>query len=141
METCSICFKEVRKLPQHMKSVHEERKFHCTFVENGQQCTKKYASEPELKQHVEISHCGVRKYACEQCNSSFSCKSDLRGHVLNIHERKKIQCEICPTLMGSKNYYSKHIKSHHRDIDPTFKEALLKKIRETPEEELFNYQK
>jgi hypothetical protein len=60
---------------------------------------------------------------------------------LNIHEKKKIQCELCPTLMGSKNYYSKHVTGHHRELDPVYKKLLLKKIRETPEEVLFNYQK
>jgi hypothetical protein len=43
--------------------------------------------------------------------------------------------------MGSKNYYSKHIKSHHRELDYMVREGLLAKIRETPEEKLFNYQK
>jgi hypothetical protein len=141
METCPICLKEVRKLSQHMKSIHEERRFECTFEENGRVCGKKFAFGRELKRHVEISHCGVRKFACQYCDSSFKRKEDWRGHTLNIHEKKKIQCELCPTLLSSKKYYGKHVRSHHRDLDPDTMESVLKKIRDTPEEELFNHQK
>jgi uncharacterized C2H2 Zn-finger protein len=120
-----------------MKSVHEERKFECTF----EACGKKYAFARELKRHVESIHCGVRKYTCPHCDSSFKIKADLRGHVLNLHEKKKIQCQLCSTLMGSKKYYGKHVRSHHRELDAVAMESLMKAIRDTPEEELFNYQK
>ncbi len=141
VETCPICLKGFKTLSVHMKYKHKERRFECTFEDNGKVCGRKYPAESQLKRHVEVSHCGVRKHACEHCDRTFAKKEDLRGHTLNIHEKRKIQCELCPTLMGSKNYYTKHVSSHHRDLDPDFMEALLKKIRETPEEELFNFQK
>ncbi len=113
----------------------------CTFEENGQVCGKKFVFDHALKTHVEVAHCGVRKFACPHCDSMYKKKDEWRCHILNIHEKKKIQCELCPTLMGSKNYYGKHVRSHHRDLDPDAMEAVLKKIRDTPEEELFNHQK
>jgi KRAB domain-containing zinc finger protein len=141
METCPICFKEIKNVRRHLTVSHGDKNFLCEFEENGQICGKKFVSGSLLKQHHTQIHSGIRRFSCEICLQTFKKKEDWRCHQMNLHEGRKIKCDICPTLMGSKNYYSKHVRGHHRDLDANTLAAFLKKIKETPEEKLFNHRK
>jgi KRAB domain-containing zinc finger protein len=137
MDVCPVCAKEVKDLKSHLKTSHGERNFICT-VEN---CTASFTTLGLLKTHVKLSHDGLRKHTCPDCDMTFKKKSDARCHWFSTHEHKKIKCELCPTLMGSKNYYSKHIRSTHANFGQEFIKCMLQKLKDTPEEKLFNYPK
>lgn len=65
----------------------------------------------------------------------------MDNHNRNIHQKVKIQCELCQTLLGDKSYYQRHVKSHHSDVPAKVRDALIYKIKCTKDDDLFNYRK
>jgi hypothetical protein len=121
---------------------HEEWKFICDFkLEDGEKCNKKFFVRHLLNDHINNSHRGIKKYNCSQCGMGFRTNVDMKYHVLNIHQMKKIKCELCQTLIGSKDYYKKHILNSHKDIDRSIQQKILEKIRNTKIEALFTHSK
>jgi hypothetical protein len=71
---------------------------------------------------------------------AYTHSQDLQNHIRNIHQKRKIKCDLCSSLLGAKEYYKKHVIDHHKEINDYTKQQLLAKIK-TREEDLFNYQK
>lgn len=141
LKKCKICLKTVKNLETHMKS-HEEKSYVCTYeLETGQKCNKRFISQSTLKKHIDCTHMGIKKYSCSQCDSHYFKITNLKHHILNVHENMRIKCELCPTLVTRRDYYTRHIKLHHHELDQAAKDALLEKIRKTSSAELFNSQK
>lgn len=124
----------------HLKAIHEERKFVCEFLIEGQPCNKKYPTRYDLKCHLNNVHFGIKKHKCPDCEQSFSLKKYMENHLRTVHQRLKIQCELCNSLLCDKIYYIRHILKH-KEIDEDLKTALIAKIKSTREEDLFNFQK
>jgi hypothetical protein len=136
LQTCPLCFKEVRGLKTHQRYVHGEKTVTCIYAG----CNKLFITKSNMKEHYTTVHCDIKRFTCQYCNAPYKSRMHLKTHIYKNHLFKSIQCELCPTLLSSKSYYDKHIKSSH-NLDYVTKENLLKKIRETPVEKLFNYQK
>jgi uncharacterized Zn-finger protein len=58
-EECPICLKSFKNLKPHLK-YHEERKFVCEFIENGQLCDSRFVNNNALQKHVDFIHQGIR---------------------------------------------------------------------------------
>lgn len=137
LTSCPICSREVKHLEIHLAKSHGEKKFVCDYMENSEICNKSYSSRSALKIHRDITHNHVRNYSCNLCSKDFTKVGDLKNHMRNRHENKKIKCEICSTLIGSKTYYRIHVQQFHANLNEKMKGQLLAKIKNTPEEELF----
>lgn len=138
-QPCPICQKLIKNVHSHIQKSHKERKFICNYVEDGKVCSKKYATNALLKIHCDVSHRGIKKFQCKQCFKEFSKLGDMNDHVRNKHEQRKIKCEICPTLLGSKTYYRTHVLNYHSDLADDVREALLTRIKLAKPDELFNH--
>ena len=62
----------------------------------------------------------MRKYGkCEICDTCFSIKSNLTGHITAVHEGKKpYQCSFCETNFGRKQSLKIHIDAVHEMKKP-----------------------
>lgn len=136
---CKICNRSVLKLRDHMKNVHEQRNFECTFVEeNGTQCTKKYPKQNLLKSHIKTAHQGIKKHICNICDAGFTHLEGLEAHQFKIHFHKRIKCQLCSTLLTKKSYYRRHILLHHKELDEITKAQILDKITKANRTSLFD---
>lgn len=122
-----------------MKRYHEEKKFVCDFQDNGTVCGKRFEINSMLKKHIDTSHRGIKAYCCKDCGNNFSTHSSLANHRRNVHEKRRIKCELCSVLVTKKDYYRRHVILHHKELDEDTKNAFLEKIKKTPVEVLFNH--
>lgn len=138
---CSKVLKNKFTLRTHLK-YHSDMRFPCTYVDNGVPCNKGYISMHLLQQHVDTIHLKKKRLNCpiNTCTSKFNLKSDLNTHLFTFHERKKIKCDFCSTTVSSKEYYCRHIRSHHSEMNMFSKEDFVKKILKTSLEDLYNFQ-
>lgn len=123
----------------HTKHVHDPNStiYPCTFEEDGVKCTRTFKIRTAVQVHIDAFHLGIRKFACEECDGvSYLKLQDLSNHIRTKHKNIKIKCELCPTLVTRKDYYTRHIKLHHKELDDTTRNALLFKIKETKLEKL-----
>lgn len=59
----------------HERSHSGEKPFKCTEAN----CTKAFAHRESLLTHLTV-HTGVKRFACQGCDSRFSCISNLQAH-------------------------------------------------------------
>lgn len=60
-----------------------------------------------------------RKFKCELCESAFGMKSNLKRHVMTVHEdRRGHQCEICGAAFGLKQNLETHVRVKHEKKKP-----------------------
>jgi hypothetical protein len=119
---------------------HNAPQFDCPETDSqGNICARKFVENHLLQTHIKLVHRGVREFACQQCGVCYSSAVDLKSHVINIHQKRKIKCEICNSLMGAKSYYRRHVLTHHKELGEQARDALLEKIRKTKKEDLFNF--
>ena len=76
---CNLCdfkFKTKGQMKTHFSKIHEGKRLHCSI------CGKDFYRKQELLKHVESVH--EKKKKCF-CGSFFSCKEDLKTHMLSRH--------------------------------------------------------
>ena len=103
-----------RELKGHLLSLHKEKElYRCSICnawkitfslmkmhivsdhkkENLLNCKSKELIKMNLFYKLEKSH------TCDQCGEKFDNKRDLKGHILSVHEEKKVfKCSICQVL-------------------------------------------
>jgi KRAB domain-containing zinc finger protein len=143
--SCLVCNKGLKSLSClkiHMK-YHEDPQFECDTInpETNQVCGRKFVTSTLLKDHITVFHRGIKKNPCAHCENSFARKSDLKYHEINVHQMRKIRCELCQSTFGSRAYYTRHINLNHKELEPNVKEMILEKIRKAKIEDLFNHRK
>lgn len=114
------------------------KKFVCNIIVNDAPCGKRFATPANLNAHVNV-HKGIKKFECNQpeCNAAYFQPKDLRHHKRNVHDKIKIKCELCSTLVTRKDYYVRHVKLGHQELDPEAKEKFINKIRKMKISELY----
>lgn len=140
--SCPVCQKSFAceyAVKKHMK-YHQEKKFVCSEINHeGKICGKKFVENHFLNSHIKVAHRNIREFVCKECGICYASSTDLRSHMKNIHEKMRIKCEFCGSLMGSKSYYRKHILLHHKNLDDEALEEILEKIKRTKFEDLFTH--
>ena len=95
------------------KQSNVERKFQCTS------CDKRCKYQSELKVHVKRIHLKIKDHFCDNCDKSFSSKSDLNDH-LSTHFGKKFPCYMCGVKLSRKINLINHMKSlHFKSVENT----------------------
>lgn len=114
------------------------KKFVCNILVNGIPCNKRFAIPDDFNTHVNV-HNGIKKFECDQCknHAGYFRQKDLNHHKRNVHDKIKIQCELCSTLLTRKDYYVRHVKLGHQELDPETKEKFIDKIRKTKVADLY----
>ena len=113
------------------KKSNVERKVQCMS------CGKMFKYESELKVHANRMHLKIKDFFCDNCDKSFSSKSDLNDHI-STHFGKKFTCHICGKLFNSNKNLKRHVRKNHvgkpcekvQRFSNSFKEEVLEKVKE-----------
>ena len=109
---CGKCNKVVSNLSNHVRAVHNGKKFICSFCKSD---PKSFISKMGLKAHINSFHKGLRPYSCEVCGDTFTQKAVLKTHFKRIHQKSSsiFTCDICKKTFDHKDYLTFHIKRRH----------------------------
>ena len=68
-----------------------------------------------LNDHINGVHLGVT-YNCEyeKCDYKASQQSNLQTHIEVVHEKKRLQCKLCPFQTVRKIRFSEHMVEKHQ---------------------------
>ncbi|XP_058445884.1 zinc finger protein 268-like [Malaya genurostris] len=128
---CEMCNKVIKSqiaYKQHLRSVHQERKFECVV------CGLKILTKNALAQHMAI-HNQKRDFVCPHCGKTF-----YRQYVLNIHLRTHsgetpYVCHVCKAAFVHRRIYVMHMQKLHpnepmmrMDGVKTLKDSLMKRV-------------
>ena len=129
---CEAIFDNKRELKGHILSVHEGKKIYRCSI-----CHKFCDSSWKMKLHVvsvhkedlsekimnwmpkellknNLFHVLKKSQYCDQCDDKFSNESELKGHVLSMHEGKKLYCcSICKAFFSDFRKMKIHLVSIH----------------------------
>ena len=97
-------------------------------------CKKTFATISGLKMHISSVH-DKEIFSCDECEKSFTNKSNLRRHYLSKHnfDSKKFECDLCQTTFTENSTLKRHLESVHEKVtvscDQCDKEFSLNSIR------------
>lgn len=127
---CMICkdqptFKNNSAYLLHYRFAHNDLPPECEGIEKVycDQCGKWFASDYNLKIHVQTYHEGKyqpskngKRYACQLCEKTYSTKSNLDEHVLSVHEKNTpYECDLCPRKFGLQSKLRSHKSNVHTE--------------------------
>lgn len=105
---CTYCdqkFGMKRILENHIRNIHiNEKNLQCS------KCLKYFKTDSALYNHKIIHKQST--FACEFCDKKFHYKHNLDVHRLLHSEERKYSCNHCSFTFKTRNYLSKHLKSH-----------------------------
>lgn len=135
---CAQTFSQKRYLTDHIRHIHEGRKYECEICSHSFGHIANY--KRHLKSHAEPqdkpSGPKVKRYLeCPHCNKTFLQVHSLRDHIRTIHEGKLYECETCSKTFGYSSNYKRHLKSHEENYYERAKAAgpKVKRILECPQ--------
>ena len=77
-------------------------------------CGKKFKFESAMKVHVKRAHLKIKDFHCDECDKSFTSKSNLTTHK-QTHSGEKFPCHICGVQLARKINLINHMKSAHME--------------------------
>lgn len=98
---CSLSFKTHNQLLLHNRRHIKWKPYVCTF---NNECLFRAASHSEIKRHIELSHLGIKRFACEHCSSRLSTSHALKKHM-ERHETQKSFEYVCKLIENGIDYY------------------------------------
>ena len=103
---CGSVFSQLGGLNQHVKSVHEGKKYDCD------QCEYRATQPSSIKIHKQVKHVQA-KLQCPQCDYQSGWPTDFRKHKLAKHDGIRYGCDICDYIATRPECLGKHMKSQH----------------------------
>jgi uncharacterized Zn-finger protein len=103
--------------------------FSFQFVCEEPGCDKKFYKSILFEGHLK-THLNQKDFMCSHCGQKYFLKSHLQRHIRAMHDKIKINCELCTSNFVRKETYRKHVLNQHSDLNETEMKAMLKKIRE-----------
>ena len=122
-QKCDKSFTESHSLKSHNQLVHEKPQldvngfWQCNW---GQACTKTYKSNSKqlVQRHIDNVHKGLKKYACQQCDKSYTQSHSLKSHVQIVHEKvSPFVCVLCGNSFKQRITIKRHMKKVHSGVD------------------------
>jgi KRAB domain-containing zinc finger protein len=99
-KTCEVCGKEFARrktLYSHMLTHKPDKwKFNCS------KCKQTFMTSRLMATHSAKEH--SEALICQQCGKGYSSDTNLRAHMINIHNDEKLTCELCGKVFTSKAY-------------------------------------
>lgn len=110
---CEQCGKQFRSpglLAKHLKGVHNEQVYSCSF------CDHKTNNEVNMRRHRALHTSQEQQYVCDQCGASFQALSTLKDHNLFVHsDERNFNCDLCSKTFKRRNDLRRHHRSHSND--------------------------
>ena len=121
---CEKVFEKRSGIIQHINLVHKEKNYKC------EKCTKRFASNKNLKYHMIKCDCILRstkamksreinykiieldlerKFQCIKCQEMFNNRVSFQKHY-RIHLEKKFKCDNCSKMFVYKSFQETHTK-------------------------------
>ena len=120
---CQLCdntnvyFNEIDELKQHIDAIHRTTKPVHEKEEKRFKCSwceSKFSRTSDLRRHILFVHEKKQQFQCDHCEKSFIKGSHLKGHVEAVHEGKKpYECNICDYKSAKNSDIKRHIQSVH----------------------------
>jgi len=110
---CTKCdFESVHRAAvlQHIVDAHGG--FQCD------QCNYQGSSKKCLSRHKSDHHTNKHFHQCQQCEYAAPRSSNLKRHILEVHESFKLKCAECDFSTGRKGYLLDHMEMKHGYVDP-----------------------
>lgn len=106
-EQCGKQFRSPSLLAKHLKGVHNEKVYTCSF------CDHTSNNEVNMKRHRALHTSQEQQYVCDQCGASFQALSTLKDHNLFVHsDERNFICEVCNKSFKRRNDLRRHSRSH-----------------------------
>lgn len=111
-EKCSFASKTRCYLKQHIRYVHEKKK----YVHKCNICSRSFIYKYLCDRHVRLKHSNNETFQCFTCGSVFSTEIKLKKHERDIHYSiKKHSCPDCGKLFKYNGYkLTRHMKTHSK---------------------------
>ena len=77
------------------------------------ECEKPFSGQSDLRIHIISVHEGV-KYPCNQCDYQAAQKRNLKIHIQSKHEGVRHSCNLCDKHFSDQGTLTKHLKSVHK---------------------------
>ena len=82
-------------------------------------CDYTCSLKSNLKRHILSVHEGNKPFKCDICDYSCSQKSSMNQHVLSVHEGNKLfKCNICGYKFSQKGKMNQHVALVHNEKKP-----------------------
>ena len=106
---CSRTFEKVKTYYSHMLQHQPEKwKFKCDLCPTFSTFqTARHLMLHKSKKHQEGIICSI-------CGNTYSSDSNLKYHILNVHQASKFTCDECKKIFASKTYLKSHMKLHSK---------------------------
>jgi len=111
-EKCAKIFAFKNQLTRHQKDVHDEKIYGC------EHCPKKFSTVGILTKHIKLKHKSKEKvHLCNHCGRGFDNPSQMKVHIRDIHEEKKLACNECGKKFSGKYRLQRHIFYIHSGVE------------------------
>ena len=54
----------------------------------------------------------LENFLCTTCGKTFSIETDLQKHIMQVHDDRTFNCDLCPTTFLGKKGQQNHTKNH-----------------------------
>jgi uncharacterized C2H2 Zn-finger protein len=82
------------------------------MVHRCNECDSSFREKKNLKQHMKKQH-GLKKYKCGYCNDRFDNRMSMSRHEKTKHENELFKCKQCEYASPTKDKLRHHIRSKH----------------------------
>ena len=89
------------------------------YVNECDLCGKSFTTSLILRNHIKITHQGIKNYKCMVCGISFGLHRTMKNHVRNRHSENTTQ--TCPFCDSNVKNLNQHILEIHNNIEKRFK--------------------
>lgn len=83
-------------------------------------CGIRFAKRGNKLRHIQTVHNRVKEFECDQCQTKFGLKADLRRHKLRIHESRAFGCHACGKSFAEQGQLDLHVRSVHEEDSRPF---------------------
>lgn len=97
-EICGKMFYQMAHLIIHINSHLKLKLFECGY--GG--CSRKFATNQSLKNHINKEHTGKCPYICKKCGDKFATSTSLYSHRLIHKNLPPNKCEECGKCFSTK---------------------------------------
>ncbi|KAL5964595.1 hypothetical protein TSMEX_007714 [Taenia solium] len=82
-------------------------------------CRANFATDLDLRHHVDIAHADIRDVFCPTCQKAFCKRSVMKRHMKSVHaDSKDYTCTLCNKAFAEKKNLQMHINALHKGLKP-----------------------